>query len=94
MPLNIDQQDTPVDRATGETETTMTHKNGLKGESNKTERRHSYDNVRDENLPKEGHSMASQSTNTSCRKKLKTDSDDPALRIRNRSKTRIKNLSK
>jgi len=93
MPHNIDQQGSPVDRATGET-VTMTHNNELKGESNKMERRHSYDNVTDENLPKEGHFMASPSTNTSRPKKLKTDCGDPILRTRSSSKTRIKNSSK
>jgi len=94
MPHNIDQQDTPVDRATGETETMTTHNNELEGETNKTERRHLYHNVRDEDPTKEGHSLASPSTSTSRPKKLKTDCDDPALRTRNRSNTRIKKLSK
>ena len=40
MPHNIDQQDTPVDRTTGETETMMTHNNELEGETNKPEQRH------------------------------------------------------
>jgi len=86
MPHNRDEQDTPVDRGTGERVTTMTHNNELEGESNKTERRHSYDNVRDENLPKEGHSMVRPSTNTSRPKKLKTDCDVSVLRTRNHSK--------
>jgi len=72
----------------------MACNNELKGESNKTELRHSYDNVRDENLPKEGHSMASPSTNTIRPKKLRTDCDDPVLRTRNRRKSIIKNISK
>ena len=72
----------------------VTHNNELEGETNKTERRHLYDNVRDEDFPKEGHSLASPSTSASRSKKLKTDCYNPALRTRNRSKTRIKNLSK
>ena len=54
MPHSIDQQDTPVDRATGETETMMTHDNELEGETNKPERRHLHDNVRDEDPPQRG----------------------------------------
>jgi len=88
MPHNIDKQDTPVDRATGETETMMTHNNELEGETNKMEQRHLYGNVRDEDPSTEGHSLASPSTSTSRPKKLKTDCDDPALRTRNRSKTK------
>ena len=59
---------------------------------NRMERRHSYDNISDENLIKEGHSMTSPLTNTSRPKKLKTDCDDPALRTRNRSKTRRRDM--
>jgi len=58
----------------------MTHNNELEGETNKTERRHLYDIVRDEDPPKEGHSLAIPLTSTSRPKKLKTDCDDPALR--------------
>jgi len=43
---------TPVDRATGETETMMTHNSELEGETNKPERRHLYDNVRDKDPSK------------------------------------------
>ena len=52
MTHNIDQQDTHVDRATVETETMMSHNNELEGETNKPERRHLYDNVRDKDPSK------------------------------------------
>jgi len=94
LPYNTEQQGTPVDRATGETVTRMTYNDELEGETNRMERRQSYDNINDENLPKEGHSMASPLTNTSRPNKLKTDCDDPVLCNQNRSKTRIKNPSK
>jgi len=62
MQHNIDQQDTPVDRAIGETETMMIQNNELEGETNKTDRRHLYDNVRDEDFPKYEHSLTIPST--------------------------------
>jgi len=94
MRHNIDQQGTPVDRATGEKVTMMTHNNELEGESNKMELRHSYKNVRDENLLKEGHFTASPSTNTNHPKKLNTDCNDSVLSTPNRSNTSIRNPSK
>jgi hypothetical protein len=82
------------DEQTGDMEVSEPRTTDVEGKSSSLGRRQSIDNNSDDDTLTVETSMPAPLSNTVRWKKLKSERDEPTARIRNLSKTRIKNTYK